>query len=66
MDTEEVEAYAWELLHASESGLARLPDKVAVVWNDLNEEFWKLDPKAQATARPLAMRALQIAKISGW
>jgi hypothetical protein len=62
MDTEEVEASAWELLHAGETGLNRLPDKVAVVWQNLNEEFWKLDPVAQAASRPLAMRALREAR----
>jgi len=62
MDTEEVEASAWELLHANETGLDRLPDKVAVVWSALNAEFWQLDPAAQASARPLAQRAFREAQ----
>jgi hypothetical protein len=62
MDTDEVEAYAWELLHASETGLNRLPDQVAVVWSNLNGEFWLLDPAAQAASRPLAVRALSAAQ----
>jgi hypothetical protein len=57
--TSEVEAYAWELLHATESGLQRLPDKTAEIWGHLNEEFWLLDPADQAGMRPLAQRALQ-------
>jgi hypothetical protein len=60
--TSEVEAYAWELLHATESGLQRLPDKTAEIWEHLNEEFWLLDPADQASMRPLAQRALQQAQ----
>jgi len=58
MDTDEVEASAWELLHATETGLASQPDKIAEVWKQLNDEFWQLDPAAQAAKRPLALRAL--------
>jgi hypothetical protein len=58
MNTDEVQAYAWELLHATETGLALLPDRIAVVWENLNEEYWQLDPAAQQNSRPLVMRAL--------
>lgn len=57
MYTSEVEAYAWELLHATESGLSQLPDKIAGVWGNLNEEFWGLDPAAQKAMRPKVQRA---------
>jgi hypothetical protein len=53
----EVEAYAYELLHADESGLKALPATIATVWQDLNEEFWKLDATEQAKVRSIARRA---------
>ena len=53
----EVEAYAWELLHADESGLKALPEKIATMWRLLNEEFWVLDAGEQARVRPIATRA---------
>ena len=56
---DEVEASAWELLHATETGLARMPDEIAQRWEKLNESFWKLDPQAQASERQLVIRALQ-------
>ena len=59
---DEVEAGAWELLHANESGLARMPDKIAQIWENLNGFFWGLDAAAQASERPLVARALQKAK----
>jgi hypothetical protein len=62
MDTDEVEASAWEILHAGETGLDRLPDKIAHVWSTLNDEFWQLDPAAQNKSRPLATRAFQEAQ----
>ncbi|MEH1867451.1 MAG: DUF4157 domain-containing protein [Nostoc sp.] len=62
MAPDEVEAGAWELLHATETGVARLPDKVAQIWENLNDAFWKLDPKAQASERQLVVRAFQKAK----
>jgi hypothetical protein len=55
--TSELEAYAWELLHATESGLSQLPEKIAGVWSNLNEEFWKIDPATQAKMRPKVQRA---------
>jgi hypothetical protein len=62
MTPDEVEASAWELIHGTETGLARLPDRIAIIWENLNEAFWKLDAKAQASERQLAVRALQKAK----
>ena len=59
---DEIEAGAWELLHATESGLARLPDKVAQIWEDLNKSFWRLAAQEQASERPLVVRAFQKAK----
>jgi hypothetical protein len=59
---DEVKAGAWELLHATETGVARLPDKIAQIWANLNDSFWKLDAKAQASERPLVLLALQKAK----
>jgi hypothetical protein len=59
---DEVVASAWELFHASETGLDRLPDKVAHVWKILNQMFWALDAQSQKEQRPLALRALQKAK----
>src|SRR2546423_11740118 len=32
--TSEVEAYTYELLHAEESGLSKLPEKIAGVWGN--------------------------------
>ena len=58
----EVRAGAWELLHATETGVARLPDDVAHIWNVLNDSFWKLDAKGQASERPLVARAFEKAK----
>jgi hypothetical protein len=59
---DEIEAGAWELLHATESGIARLPDKVAQIWSNLNGFFWKLAAQDQASERPLMNRAFQKAK----
>lgn len=56
---DEVRASAWELLHANESGIARIPSKVSRIWSNLNESFWKLDKQAQASERPLVTRAFQ-------
>jgi hypothetical protein len=53
----EVEAYAWELTHAGESGIKSLPNKVATIWSSLNEEFWILDTAEQAKVRGLALKA---------
>jgi hypothetical protein len=65
----EVEAYAWELMHASESGLQGLPNKVASVWGNLNEEYWKLDlverAKVSSLARKARARAEAMVKGSG-
>lgn len=58
----EVEAYAWELLHTDETGLKALPEKVAKIWGLLNEAFWKLDSIEQKKERALAKRAEQRAK----
>jgi hypothetical protein len=57
MYTSEVEAYAWELLHAEESGLFKIPEKIAGVWRNLNDEFWIMEPAAQAKMRPMVQRA---------
>jgi Domain of unknown function (DUF4157) len=59
---DEVEAGAWELLHATESGIGGLPDKVAQIWENLNDFFWKLDAQSQAQERALVVRAFQKAK----
>jgi hypothetical protein len=60
----EVEAYAWELLHAKETGLARLPDKAATIWEKLNDAFWAMEAADRGTVRSLALRArTQAAKI---
>ena len=59
---DEVQASAWEILHASESGLAKMPDRIARIWKNLNESFWQLDAKSQASERPLVNRAFQKAK----
>lgn len=53
----EVEAYAWELLHADKTGIKDLPNKVAAIWRSLNEEFWVLDATEQAKVRKLALNA---------
>jgi hypothetical protein len=61
-DPSEVEAGAWELLHAKETGMANLPDKIAQVWENLNKAFWKLDAKSQNSERPMVNRALSAAQ----
>ena len=53
----EVEAYAYEILHADESGLKALPAMIATAWQNLNEEFWRLDATEQAKTRSIARRA---------
>ena len=55
--TSEVEAYTYALLHAEESGLAKIPEKIAGDWSNLNEEFWKLDAATQRAMRPKVQRA---------
>jgi hypothetical protein len=62
MYTSEVEAYAWELLHAGESGLSQIPEKIAEVWNNLNDEFWKTDAATQIKMRPKVQHAWTEAK----
>jgi hypothetical protein len=59
---DEVEAGAWEILHATETGLARLPDKIADIWKNLNTAFSKLAAQDQASERPLVLRAFRKAK----
>jgi hypothetical protein len=56
--TSELEAYLYELLHAEESGLSNLPEKIAGVWSNLNEEFWKRDAATQRAMRPKVQQAL--------
>jgi hypothetical protein len=56
--TDEVEAYTYELLHAEESGLSKLPEKIAGVWGNLNDEFWTLDAATQRAMRPKVLQAL--------
>jgi hypothetical protein len=60
--TDEVEAYTYELLHAEESGLSKLPEKIAGVWGNLNDEFWTLDAATQRAIRPKVERALAQAR----
>ena len=60
--TSEAEAYAYELLHLEESGLAKVPEKIAEVWRHLNEEFWTLDQATQKAMRPKVQQALAQAK----
>jgi hypothetical protein len=55
--TGEVEASAWELLHARETGLASDADKIAAVWSTLNDEYWLLDPPARVAMQPLVQNA---------
>jgi hypothetical protein len=59
---DEVEAGAWELLHAKETGVANLPGKIAQIWENLNKVFWQLDDKAQKSERQLVAQAYQKAK----
>lgn len=60
--TSEAEAYTYELLHLEESGLAKVPEKIAEVWRHLNEEFWTLDQATQKAMRPKVQQALAQAK----
>lgn len=60
--TSEAQAYAYELLHLEESGLAKVPEKIAEVWRHLNEEFWTLDQATQKAMRPKVQQALTQAK----
>jgi len=62
MDTDEVKAYSWELLNATQTGLDLLPGKVSDVWSKLNAEYWQLDPPARTSSRALATRALKAAQ----
>jgi hypothetical protein len=55
--TSEVDAYTYELLHAEESGLSKIPEKIAGDWSNLNEEFWKLDAASQRAVRPKVLKA---------
>jgi hypothetical protein len=55
--TDEVEACTYELLHAEKSGLSKLPEKLAGVWGNLNDEFWTLDAATQRAIRPKVERA---------
>jgi hypothetical protein len=54
-----VEAYAWEILHAKETGLTSDPDSIFQIWEHLNEAFQDLDPQEMKQERPLALRAFQ-------
>jgi hypothetical protein len=60
--TSEVEAYSHELLHAKESGLSQIPEKIADVWHYLNEEFWTLDQPTRTKMLPKVQKALTEAK----
>jgi hypothetical protein len=55
--TSEVEAYSYALLHAEESGLSKIPEKIAGDWRNLNEEFWRLDAATQRAMRPKVQKA---------
>jgi hypothetical protein len=59
---DEARAGSWELLHAKESGLASMPEKIAQIWKNLNETFWNLDQQGQTSERALVTRAYQKAK----
>ena len=59
---EEVEAGAWELMNAGQTGIAKMPGKVAQIWSNLNKSFWGLDAQSQKSERPLVLRAFQKAK----
>lgn len=58
----EVEAYVYELLHLEESGLAKVPEKIAEVWGHLNDEFWTLDQPTRNKMSPKVQRALSQAQ----
>ena len=60
---DEVKASAWQLLHAVETGVALLPDRVAHIWENLNEAFLNLDSQEQANQRALVIQAFDKAKI---
>lgn len=60
--TSEVEAYAYELLNAKESGLSQIPEKIAGVWSNLNDEFWTLDQPTRTKMLPKVQKALEEAK----
>src|SRR2546423_5524680 len=60
--TSEVEAYAYELLNAKESGLSQIPEKIAEVWHYLNEEFWTLDQPTRNKMLSKVQNALAEAK----
>jgi hypothetical protein len=59
---DEVEAAAWELLHTAESGLERVPDKIAQIWRNLNDDFWRLEDGDKTRMKPLVQRAFQQAQ----
>lgn len=59
---DEVEAGEWELIHGEESGISKLPDKVAQIWNNLNDSYWKLASNDQPGERALVLQAQQKAK----
>lgn len=59
---DEVQAYAWNILHASETGEANSPDQIANEWNQLNESYSHLDAPTALSQRSLATRAYNKAK----
>ena len=59
----EVEAHAWDILHAVELGISRSPDIVADEWNELNKNYGRItDQQALTRVRPVASRAFAEAR----
>lgn len=59
---DEVEAGAWEILHAAETGISKMPERIVQIWSNLNDAFWKLDSIAQKSERKLVEKAFLKAK----
>jgi hypothetical protein len=59
---DEVRAGSWEIMHAEESGLDKMPDKIAQIWNNLNASFWKMASNDQTPEKPMVTRAFQKAQ----
>jgi hypothetical protein len=67
--TNEVRAYAWELLNAERTGVKELPDKVASIWASLVEEYGLLAAperkQAASVVKQAQARAQAMVKGSG-
>jgi len=59
---DEVRAGSWELIHGADTGISKMPDKVAQIWNNLNTSFWKLASNDQPGERALVTQAYQKAR----